>query len=39
MRFKDANEAALAAAAQHRKMMGTRYIECLPYTAPQVGCA
>lgn len=36
VRFKDADEAALAAAAQHRKMMGTRYIECIPYTAPPV---
>ena len=36
VRFQDANEAALAAAAQHRKMMGNRYIECIPYTAPQV---
>lgn len=36
VRFKDADEAALAAAAQHRKMMGNRYIECIPYTAPAV---
>ena len=36
VRFKDADEAAVAAAAQHRKMMGNRYIECIPYTAPTV---
>jgi hypothetical protein len=36
VRFRDAEEAAVAAAAQHRKMMGNRYIECIPYTAPTV---
>lgn len=30
VRFESVEEAQRAAAAQHRKSMGNRYIECLP---------